>query len=1146
MNREKAEKLLAALIFDDLDASSKAELTAYLETDDELRERLADMRMAMKVASDALQHGPEPVLDEKRLKHLSRLAKRSNKRPPVFTIRYMAAAAAVVAVIILPAFLLFTPSLHKAKMRVRSNQDLKPVIDLSGGGFAMLESHNDETEFIGGTSTKVTLASKPVPLLPTEETSESGSHYFAKAKPIKGGGSDEYGDNITVERYGGGNGGGMMGIRESTHGAVTDSGDPGSVNIGFGTDYGVNVGNGINSDAFVIHNEPEIVTNYAESRNNTDAGFMIDGRLTTGRPNDGINAATGGVLARGEELSLHLDSLGSTGVDGKVPVRQTGPEPAPGNWGISAASDSKPRIQAKLKAEVAGEASGSARIQTNGDVITNGDMTIAAYKKLPHLKGSDISNKKLESIKSDKDYDGEAIAVDNSSGVPVLGDNPILGRKFTGLGVAQEAEEDRPVLSADKGSRESELYFQQIKKRRNAQIDPTDAIVAGAVQKAQQLRDDQQYDQAEEVLRRAASTIERNKMLLGEDHYSEYTKQLGNLEQHVEKAQKDAAQKPPMTGQEAAGLTKQIRDTMEAQRDQAVADYTERAFALQKEQRYEEALGQIDQLLAVEPHNQRALILKQTLEHTQEYIKQRDIVKDSESEDLNLLITGAEEKSIPCSKEINFPKNWKDISEKREQFTREGLTAELPHEDISDLPLASHFKSVPVNPWVMTERDALSTFALDVDTASYTLCRRYIGSGYLPPAGAVRMEEFINYFNYQYPQQSDRTFRVHTEAAPSPFAGEGKKLTLLKIGVKARTLGRDQQKPAHLVFVIDASASMGQPERLPLIQQALNMLIDKLSDADRVSMITCANESRLHLEATPVHQRERIRQAINAIQPSGSTNLLAGLQLGYATARRSFDAKQINRVVLCSDGVANVGQTEAEAVLKAVAADRQQGITMTCVGVGYGTYNDAFLESLANKGDGNYVFLDSVRQAQRVFVEQLAATLYTVAKDARIQVSFNPDRVRRYRLIGYESRDIEDKRFRDDTVDAGEVGSGQCSTALYELELTDEGSADQSDGLGTVFVRYRNVDTDQMEEISSDLDNTIVRTRTVEDSPYFYLSAAAAQFAEILRQSEHVQGSNLTDVLIIAEKVSGVLGLDRDVRELAALIRRSEHLPKAQ
>ncbi|OHB66046.1 MAG: hypothetical protein A2Y77_07105, partial [Planctomycetes bacterium RBG_13_62_9] len=456
------------------------------------------------------------------------------------------------------------------------------------------------------------------------------------------------------------------------------------------------------------------------------------------------------------------------------------------------------------------------------------------------------------------------------------------------------------------------------------------------------------------------------------------------------------------------------------------------------------------------------------------------------------------EASVPSSDEISYPENWGQINDKK----KEGLLSEV--DDVSDAS-PSHFQVVAVNPWVMTERDALSTFALDVDTASYAVCRRYIRSGSLPPIGAVRMEEFINAFDYAYPQRDDATFAVYAEGAPSPFAPAGQDVTLLKIAVKARTVGRDQRRAAHIVFVVDASASMGQADRLPLVQSALSLLVDKLAEADRVSLITCAGDARLHLEAVSARQRDTIRQTVEAIQPAGPTNLMAGLELGYAIARRAFVAGQINQVVLCSDGVANFGQTQAQAVLDKVADDRRQGITLTCVGVGYGAYNDAFLEALANRGDGRYVFLDASEGAQESLVGQLAATLQTVAKDARIQVQFDPARVRRYRLIGYENRDIEDQRFRDDTIDAGEVGSGQCSTALYELELTSSAATEGNDNLGTVFVRYRNAETGQIEEFSRALAGAIVRRRTVDSDPRFFLAAGAARFAEWLRESEHAR-----------------------------------------
>jgi Ca-activated chloride channel family protein len=452
---------------------------------------------------------------------------------------------------------------------------------------------------------------------------------------------------------------------------------------------------------------------------------------------------------------------------------------------------------------------------------------------------------------------------------------------------------------------------------------------------------------------------------------------------------------------------------------------------------------------------------------------------------------------------------------------------------------------VPVNPWVMTERDSLSTFALDVDTASYALCRRYILNGFLPPTGAVRMEEFINAFDYAYPQRDEAVFAVYAEGAPAPFAPAGQDLTLLKVAVKARTVGRDQRRAAHLVFVVDASASMGQADRLPPVQSALGLLVDKLAEEDRVSLVSYANEARLHLEAVPAREKDRIRQTIDAIQPAGSTNLAAGLKLGYGMARRAFVAGRINQVVLCSDGVANVGQTEAEALLQEVAEDRKQGITITCVGVGYGAYNDALLEAMADRGDGRYVFLDSSPQARETLVGQLAATLQNVARDARIQVRFDPARVRRYRLIGYENRDIEDQRFRDDTVDAGEVGSGRCSTALYELELTRASSRDGDAGLGTVFVRYRNAESGGIEEISRPLSGSIVRRRSVAEDPRFFLAAGAARLAEWLRQSEHAQHTSLPEVQRLLDEIGVALPLDRDVQDLVALAHRVEGLPRA-
>jgi Ca-activated chloride channel family protein len=466
--------------------------------------------------------------------------------------------------------------------------------------------------------------------------------------------------------------------------------------------------------------------------------------------------------------------------------------------------------------------------------------------------------------------------------------------------------------------------------------------------------------------------------------------------------------------------------------------------------------------------------------------------------------------------------------------------------DITELPTASTFRSFPVNPWVLTEKDHQSTFALDTDSASYTLCRNYIRAGYLPPAGAVRMEEFINAFDYQYPTADDQTFTVHAEAAPAPFAAAGRNTVLLKVGVKGKVIGRDGRKPMHLVFVVDASGSMAREDRLPLVRYALGQLSMQLQNSDRVSLITYGTDAKLHLEAAPAGDPAKVISAINNIQPGGSTNLLQGIEKAYQIAGRHFKSGQVNRVILCSDGVANIGETDAEQMLARVDAYRKQGITFTAAGFGMGGLNDALLEQLANKGDGNYLFVDTKAEAYRAFVTDMTATLQTIAKDAKIQVEFNPARVRRYRLVGYENRDIADKDFRNDAIDAGEVGSGQSATALYELELTGPIRSDERlPQLGTVYVRYKDVDTNAVEEISRLLSSNLIELRTPQSNPRFYLAASAGAFAELLRQSPHARDVNPTRVLRVLEEVAVALPLDRQVAELRDLVRASIDLPPA-
>ncbi|XAL98946.1 von Willebrand factor type A domain-containing protein [Phycisphaeraceae bacterium D3-23] len=489
----------------------------------------------------------------------------------------------------------------------------------------------------------------------------------------------------------------------------------------------------------------------------------------------------------------------------------------------------------------------------------------------------------------------------------------------------------------------------------------------------------------------------------------------------------------------------------------------------------------------------------------------------------------------------------------------------MPEEEIEErVPSAIP----PVNPWVLTEHDAQSTFALDTDTASYELARRTIREqAQLPAIASVRMEEFVNRFDYQYPagRAAHDTFTVHAEAGDAPFAQDG--VVLLKIGVRGRVVARDQMKPAHYVFVIDASGSMAREDRLPLVRQSLAMLLGQLGEQDTVSLVSYDTQPFLLLEYAPANQPGRILDAAATIQTGGSTNLTDGLALGYQVAARHFVSGTVNRVVLCSDGVANVGNDDAQQMLDAVDEYRRQGVTLMTVGVGVDghsvearvegseQFNDGLLEQLANRGDGRYVYLGSVADAQRQLVEDLAATRPTIAYDAKIQVHFDPARVRRYRLIGYENREIADRDFRNDAVDAGEVGSGQSATALYEIELYPDparvgggrsnAGAGSGGGLGTVYVRYRDAATNEVRETATALTRDIVQERSVRDDPRFYLAACAAEFAELLRESEHAADGDYYELDQTARRVAEALPLDRDAAELSELIRRSRGLPRA-
>ncbi len=1134
MNRNEAEKLLAAFIFDDLDEASKADLAAYLQSDKELSEHLADMRMAVKVTSDALQQAPEPVLSKRRLKNLAKLTERK-RRPAFSTMRYMAAAAAILVAVILPSYLIFSRSANLDSM--------KPGDEFAGG--AKVQALADQVSASGDYG------------ITTEESLE-GEELYAAAEP---------GRNEIIRRELG-----FDNAWEYKNRSNNDvNGKKLNDQIDACMDKQVQFGSGAHGNG-AMHGDPtvayvttRIVDNggkvYVNEFNKQINKSGYDDIVVHNRGRQPANTST--VTAGAPNKSVNMIGMDNSNIDFiYFDNAQSADDNSSRQNGITiedivaGAAPQKESSSPGVVSTTSGSVAAKDRYALRESELKMLAKKVRSFDEGGEEQFEPAKNRQYILRKLTQPVDIRPETSKTPSGQP--------SRPLSGPVTAEPepVELDGSVYWSAEVNRPEDELRDEVKPK-------TESNGSRTFQKLKSGKKDEgkggKFNVIDGDRKHDAGSFQRLRSL----EYAADEKNEAGVNNLEMKLHKDTTDAYTVTAQDkikssGAGGKKTTVDRDEKYPVSTTSDTRPiDSFAWT----YDDAaiINERDEIRKTKEFSMKGFMPKQDkilggpvskdISATGSLLGSEDkkpAVGADDARSKSAEIASSDESAQKIVAGLTRPPEpgvkIVDREDSKDGNYDESVAGHYTYdgEDESDLPLGSRFKLVPVNPWVMSEKDRLSTFALDVDTASYTLCRRYINNGYLPPAGAVRMEEFINYFNYHYPQRADHTFTVHAEAAASPFADDGKNLTLLKIGVKARTIGRDQQKAAHLIIVVDASASMGRPDRLGLVQQALNLLIDKLSDADRVTLITCSNESRLHLEAVSLRQRDKIRQVINAVQPSGHTNLLAGLKLGYAFARRSFDPKQINHVVLCSDGVANVGHTEAELVLKEVAADRKQGVTITCVGVGYGSYNDAFLESLANRGDGSYVFLDSTRQAQRVFVEQLAATLHVVAKDARIQVSFNPERVRRYRLIGYENRDIEDKRFRDDTVDAGEVGSGQCSTALYELELTGQRSAEQGEGLGTVFVRYRNADSGRMEEISRSLKDSIVQKHKVSSSPRFFLAAAASRFAEILRQSEHARQGSLKEALIIAEKISLALPLDRDVRELAELIRKAEHLPRAQ
>ena len=446
------------------------------------------------------------------------------------------------------------------------------------------------------------------------------------------------------------------------------------------------------------------------------------------------------------------------------------------------------------------------------------------------------------------------------------------------------------------------------------------------------------------------------------------------------------------------------------------------------------------------------------------------------------------------------------------------------------------FKDYGTNPFIDTEDDHLSTFGMDVDTASYSVTRRYIQDGLLPPPEAVRVEEFINTFDYNYEPPLHEAFAIHIEGAPSKF-GEGKRIHLLRIGIQGRVVSVENRKDAILTFVIDVSGSMAMENRLELVKHSLRLLIDQLQPGDEVGIVIYGSRAQVLLPHTGVEERGRILRAIDSLTPEGSTNAEAGLRLGYDLALRNMRFGSTNRVILCSDGVANVGQTGPDAILREVRDHVNEGITLTTIGFGMGNFNDILMEQLANKGNGSYAYIDSLGEARRIFVENLISTLQVIAIDAKVQVNFNPRVVSRFRLLGYENRRLDHEDFRDDDVDGGEIGSGHSVTALYEIKL-HEGAVGH---LATVFVRHKDPDTRQFMEVSNDIFAAELSAEFEDTSPEFQLAAAVAEFAEILGDSFWAKEGSLEAVHQVIGRVLPQVR-DKHSEELIHLVNQAARL----
>ena len=462
------------------------------------------------------------------------------------------------------------------------------------------------------------------------------------------------------------------------------------------------------------------------------------------------------------------------------------------------------------------------------------------------------------------------------------------------------------------------------------------------------------------------------------------------------------------------------------------------------------------------------------------------------------------------------------------------VTAPLPTATApSAQPANTFFENYGVNPYILTTEDNLSTFSLDVDTGSYSIARNYLMDGYRPPADAIRVEEFVNAFDQGYVIPPNTAFAVYADGAPSPFHNDG--TYFLRIGVQGQEIPESIRPSAALTFVIDVSGSMNQENRLGLVKRSLQLLVEQMRPDDSIAIVVYGSDARVVLPHTSGEYKDAILSTIYGLQSEGSTNMEAGLLLGYEQANRAYIPNGINRVILASDGVANVGDTGPNSLASKIRGYADAGIQLTTVGFGMGNYNDVMMEQLADQGDGHYSYIDTLQEAEDLFITNLMSTLQTIALDAKIQVDFDPNVVQQYRLIGYENRAIADQDFRNDEIDAAEFGAGHTAAAIYAVQFVPGAQG----RVATVNLRWQDPQSRAVQEISGSFTTNDL-AQSFDDAPtHHQVSVVVSQFAELLRNSYWTTSVSMEDLSIRAERLASQTN-DPAIWELTELIALSQ------